>query len=74
MKKEICGHGRFIKCKEECDGGGKRRHGRRNEESCREKAQRGTENNVTDQMRERLMRRINKIVISYPSNEGGQSQ
>lgn len=21
MQKEICGHGRFIKCKEECDGG-----------------------------------------------------
>lgn len=65
---------REIKCKGECDWGGVDRHGRRNEENCREKAQRGTENHITDQMRERLMRRINKVVISYPSNEGGQSQ
>lgn len=50
------------------------RRGRQNEENSREKAQRGTENNVTDQMRERLMRGINKAVILYPSNEGGQSQ
>lgn len=39
-----------------------------------DKAKRGTESNVRDQMRQRLKRGINKIVILYSSNEGGQSQ
>lgn len=65
----ICSHWGPIKWNARKDCGDTKR-----KQLKEKKKERGTENHVRDQMRQRLNRGINKVVILYSSNEGRQSQ
>lgn len=70
----ICGHHGSIQWRAgKGEGKRQREKWQTNTERIEEETNGWTDNNVSDQMRQRLKRRINKVVMLYSPNEGGQS-